>query len=315
LTSFWDWLSAKIEPAVASLTGWFRDEIQPALAGIWEAINGSLIPALSGLWDFVIGSLIPALAEMWSAINVSLIPALSHLWEFIKVAVIPIIKEIAENVLVRMWDALQILARIVLTVAVPAMVAIAKHMVETALAIVETGIKIAAFVVTAVTRFGELSVGVGRKISEVIELVSGIAGRALAAIGNLGSTLYDAGRALISGLLNGIKDGLSAVWTEVSSIAGKIAELKGPLPYDRTVLVPAGRALMQGLASGIDQGLGQVEQMVSGIAPSLSMQLTPAATSGASRSGPTVIVQGNVYGPGGARWLAEELRSYEAGLR
>lgn len=72
---------------------------------------------------------------------------------------------------------------------------------------------------------------------------------------NAGSLLINAGKALMSGLLSGIKAGWEEVASFVSSIAGRIASLKGPIPYDKIVLIPNGEALMEGLDSGLQSGL------------------------------------------------------------
>ena len=44
----------------------------------------------------------------------------------------------------------------------------------------------------------------------------------------------------------------------MSSIAGRIRDLKGPLDYDRVLLRPAGQAIMAGLVQGIDEGTGSL---------------------------------------------------------
>jgi hypothetical protein len=83
-------------------------------------------------------------------------------------------------------------------------------------------------------------------------------GRILGAIGDLGGLLVGAGTALMNGLLSGIKAGLQSVLDFASTIAGKIAAVKGPLDYDRVVLTPAGQALMEGLENGMDTGFESV---------------------------------------------------------
>lgn len=88
-------------------------------------------------------------------------------------------------------------------------------------------------------------------IEIALGVVRGIPGAILSALGNLAGLLYDAGRAVISGLLNGIKDAVAGVYNFVSGIAGKIASLKGPIEKDRKLLTPAGKAIMDGLVAGL----------------------------------------------------------------
>jgi phage-related protein len=81
------------------------------------------------------------------------------------------------------------------------------------------------------------------------------------------------GRAVIDGLLSGIRSGVQAMYNFVSGIAAGIAARKGPLDYDRKVLVPAGLALMQGLSTGLTRGYGDVLTQVAGMASGISGQL------------------------------------------
>ncbi|WP_232785296.1 phage tail protein [Mycobacteroides chelonae] len=108
----------------------------------------------------------------------------------------------------------------------------------------------------------------GQIMAEVGSWPSKIAGF----FANAGSLLIAAGRAMMDGLLQGIRAGAQAVFDFVSGIAGKIASLKGPLPYDRKVLIPNGQALMEGLGTGLENGFADVEHQVSGMADRLKKQ-------------------------------------------
>lgn len=104
----------------------------------------------------------------------------------------------------------------------------------------------------------------------VVSYAASIPGKIVSALGSLGGLLVAAGKAAMDGLLSGIKAGAEAVYNFVSGIAGKIAALKGPLPYDRRVLTPNGMALMQGLQDGLEGGfegvLGRTKQMADQLA-------------------------------------------------
>lgn len=127
--------------------------------------------------------------------------------------------------------------------------------------------KLAEFATRAFGGFKTRAVNIA---DSVVGFVRKLPGRITNAIGDLSSTLYEEGKALISGLLEGIKDGLKAVWEEVGSIAGKIKDLKGPLPDDFRLLQPEGGAIIDGLWAGMEAQLGTVETNVSGVAPDLA---------------------------------------------
>lgn len=114
----------------------------------------------------------------------------------------------------------------------------------------------------------------------VVSFVQGLPGKITAALGDLGGLLVAAGKAAMDGLLSGIKAGAQAVFDFVSGIAGKIAALKGPLPYDRKVLIPNGQALMTGLQDGLEGGfegvLGRAKAMAQQISDAMAQGIKPA---------------------------------------
>lgn len=112
--------------------------------------------------------------------------------------------------------------------------------------------------------------GVSNGINGVLGFVRGIPGQILSALGNVGNLLLNAGKSIINGLLNGIKSAIGGVFSFVGGIAGRIASLKGPIEYDRVLLVPAGNAIIEGLGEGLQDSFGDVEDDVSKMAGDIS---------------------------------------------
>ena len=71
-------------------------------------------------------------------------------------------------------------------------------------------------------------------------------GAILGALGDVADLLDNIGKTIIASLGRGIKDGFKDVNNFVSGIASKIASIKGPLEYDRKLLVAGGLAIMGG---------------------------------------------------------------------
>lgn len=86
--------------------------------------------------------------------------------------------------------------------------------------------------------------------------------------------LFGAGKAIMQGFLNGLKSLWDSVTSFVGGIASWIAENKGPISYDRKLLIPAGSAIMQGLNSSLQDGFRLVQSQVSGMADSLKTQFS-----------------------------------------
>ncbi|HFR3976491.1 TPA: hypothetical protein ACHVI3_000590 [Streptococcus suis] len=89
---------------------------------------------------------------------------------------------------------------------------------------------------------------------------------------NVGSgvNLYSNGTALMAGLKSGIDAGWAQITASVSSMAEWIKRNKGPISYDKRLLVDNGLAIMFGLNRGISSGWQEVKSNVSSMAGQLS---------------------------------------------
>lgn len=82
--------------------------------------------------------------------------------------------------------------------------------------------------------------------------------------------LYSAGQAILQGFLNGLQSMWSSVTDFVGGIAGWIRDHKGPIEYDRKLLIPAGNAIMGSLDHGLKDGFKDVKKTVGGVAGEIS---------------------------------------------
>lgn len=114
-------------------------------------------------------------------------------------------------------------------------------------------------------KFNEVRNGIANGFDSAVSFVASIPGRILNALGNLGGLLWNAGASIMQGFLNGLKSVWGNIASFVGNIAGWIASHKGPLPYDRRLLIPAGEAIMGGFRKSLNAGWQQVQSDVAGM--------------------------------------------------
>lgn len=88
--------------------------------------------------------------------------------------------------------------------------------------------------------------------------------------GAVNFSLSSHGQAIMNSFLNGLKAAWGAVKNFVGGIASWIKRHKGPISYDRKLLVPAGKAIMTGLNSGLNSTFGTVQDTVESIAGAIT---------------------------------------------
>ena len=101
---------------------------------------------------------------------------------------------------------------------------------------------------------------VGSRISGIIDSVKNV----IQGLANI--DISGAGAAIMEGFLGGLKSAYEGVKNFVGGIASWIKEHKGPIRYDKKLLIPAGKAIMGGLDSSLQDAFRNVKQTVLGVA-------------------------------------------------
>lgn len=105
----------------------------------------------------------------------------------------------------------------------------------------------------------------------VKDLCSGIKGF-FSGLANI--NLWDAGKAILNGFLGGLKSAFNGVKNFIGGIAGWIRDHKGPISYDRRLLIPAGKAIMGGFDTSLQNSFKDVQRTVGGVAGWISNAFT-----------------------------------------
>jgi len=80
--------------------------------------------------------------------------------------------------------------------------------------------------------------------------------------------------------MNGFLGGLQSAWGAVKNFVGGIADWikknKGPISYDKKLLIPAGKAIMSGFNNSVKHNFKNVQKNVSGMAEKISNEFSPS---------------------------------------
>lgn len=132
--------------------------------------------------------------------------------------------------------------------------------------------------------------GIVSGAQSVISFVRSIPGKITSALGNLGSLLLDAGRNLISGLIDGIKSKFGAVGEAASNIASRVRDF---LPFS-----PAKEGPLSGMGSPNRAGSAIADMLSSGMLARLD---TVEGAAGALAGAASVDAAGTAHMSGGIR--------------
>lgn len=284
---------------VMSLVSGIAGTLGPVLEGVWSVVSSGL-----AYLSAVVGSRLDAIKAVWDAVW----PAIQQTVQTVMDAVAPIVEnalslvsaviDTVTAVISGDWDGAWSGITSVLQGAWDLMGSVVSGAIEAISAVIQgmlgviDGIWSGAWdalgsVVSGAWEMIQSAVSGG--VQGVVDWVSDMPGRITGALGDLGGILWNAGTSIIDGFLNGLTQKFEDVKSFVSGIGDWIAEHKGPISYDRTLLVRNGLAVMYSLNTGLRRGFEATKSLVGSMAGQIAGSFgTPAlgisasvATSGA----------------------------------
>ena len=159
--------------------------------------------------------------------------------------------------------------------------------------------------------FGAILQSAKDKFGQAVDFARGIPGKIVGALGNLGSRLTSSGRSLISGFVNGIKQGFTKA---VSAVKDGLAKVRNFFPFSpakegpfsgRGYVTYSADALTSDFAKHIEQGTAKIRAAASGAseAATLTGKFSPQAVE--LPAGSSQVVQHNTI------HLPEWVRSFD----
>lgn len=250
--------------------------ISDAVSMVWEGIKTyfmGVVSAIVGYGQSVFENFSNILSAIWDFIK----NAASAAWEWIKTTISNLITGLvqgAQNIWNGFMNFLSNLWNSISSTAVSAW-----NDLKSSVQAIINGI-----VQGAQNAWNSMKQGVSNLVSGIANIFNGLR--------NI--NLWDAGRAILDGFLGGLKSAWKGVTDFVGGIAGWIRDHKGPIEYDRKLLIPAGKAIMNGLDDGLRNQFKSVKSTVSGmageIADSLEAQPLSISLSGLESVNPQMDV-------------------------
>lgn len=284
---------------VATLTGIWNGIVTVA-TGIWNLLYAAIMGVVLLIIDFVTGNF-TQLGEDAKMIWDSIVSALSQIWNGIVQIATTLFNALMQGIN-NIWNSIASFASSVWNSIVSTVVGIWNGFVSAATSFANglfNGIK---GVWNGITGWASgLWNGVKSTISGVWNgIVSTITNLANSAINGLKGA-WNGITGWVSGLWNGVKStiqgamnfdlgaagraimdsflgGLQAAWGAVKSFVGGIAswvrDHKGPISYDKRLLIPAGKAIMGGFNSSLQSSFENVKKTVNGVAPYIASAIS-----------------------------------------
>ena len=313
----------QLEPSLKELGAAVMDLINTLMPVITQALD-AIIPALQPIIACLINSLVPIINSLLPVVT-TVINAITPIIQ----ALIPVITTMAQTigqVLQALVPVIQMLAGVVQVV----VQAVCGFVTATLMPTIQA---IAPYVTAIVGNIQQVLQGITGVVKGVVDMVAGIfsgdwqrawngfkeaasgawniVAGLLSGVGNFilgcfagaGTWLVNAGYAIINGLLDGLRHAFDGVKHFVSGIGDWIVKHKGPLSYDRRMLIPAGHAIMGGFNEALKDGWADVQRTIGGmnadITGSVGVSKTGRAniTGGTGTAGGVTNIEQNIWYP------------------
>lgn len=284
-TTAWNMLQPVIETVWTAIQQFITIAIQviqnvittgmQIVQGVWNAVWTVFTTIVQTVWTVistVISTVLNVIAGIINTVTSIIKGDWSGAWENIK--------GIAQTV----WDGIKSVISTAIN-AISNIISTILSAIQNTVTTIWTGIQ--NFVSTTINAIKDTVINVANALKEgflnALEALKSGVSSAIEAVKGFFDQLWNidlgaAGQAIIDGFLNGLKSAWGAVQDFVGGIASWIAENKGPISYDRRLLIPAGQAIMGGFNTALISGFEDVKSNVSGMADGIRSMFDDAGS-------------------------------------
>lgn len=286
--------------AIFTVIKTFIDIVSAIWNAFWNTFGGLIQAVLGTIFAFykliftlmlvIAYQTLRALLAVWSAV-----------WNAIKAVITPILQFI-RALFVTVFNGIKTAITAVFNFLMPyirAAIAVIKAVLESIGAVVS---KVVGF-------FASIGSGIIDKVRTLLTYLGGLGGKVLSAIGDLSHLLYDVGKKIIQGLINGITDMFGKVKGTLGDLTSKLTDWKGPASKDKILLTKNGVLIMKSLIEGFNAQIPAVRATLEGVtnevpravstqtqAPQVVLPVVPVQTKGGDNT-KNVKVEVNNYNP------------------
>lgn len=266
LSGIWNGIVSTAQPIFQGLANFLSglwNGIKDIAQGAWEAIKSVIMGPVLILIDLVTGDfkhLQSDLELIWNSIK----SAASSIWNGIKTIFTTITTGI-KNTIVNIWNG----AKSLIINIWNGLKATGSNIVNAIKSIWTNGFNaLKNFVVNVANAMVNGAKNAWNGLKSAANWIVDQVRRAFDALRHI--DLVAAGKAIINSFLNGLKAAFKGVKDWIGGIGDWIRKHKGPIQYDRKLLIPAGNAIMQGLNFGLVSAFKDVQGNVSNMAKSIA---------------------------------------------
>lgn len=289
-------------------TAW--NTLQPVVETVWTAIQQFIASAIEVIQN-VITTGMQIVQEVWNAVWTVFTTIVQTVWTVISTVISTVLNVIAgiisaATALIQgnwsgAWEAVKGIAQTVwngIQTVISTVINAISNIISTVLGTIQNTVTtiwngIKDFISNAINAIKDTVINVGNSLKDgflnVLDSLKNGVSNAIDAVKGFFDRLWNidlsgAGRAIMEGFLGGLKSMWGAVTDFVGGIASWIAAHKGPISYDRRLLIPAGQAIMGGFNTALMGGFEDVKGNVSGMADGIRSMFDDAGSRVSSMS-------------------------------
>lgn len=261
-----------IKTAVQTVVTWFTSTIVPALQTVWEAITVG-VQAVKDWFVNTWNSIASFFSGLWEGIKTVVSTAIQAVYDFIAVRVeaVKTFWQIAwqwvSSIFSAVWNGISSFVSNAITNVsntISNVINWIKNYWTVSWNIIKSAVS---------NSWNAIKNAVSNGVNGVVSFVSSLPGKIKSFFSNAGSWLLDAGKKIISGLIDGIKNMFSSVKDTLGNLTSKLTSWKGPESTDRKLLVGAGELIIQGLIRGMESQYGQVKASLQSLTSQIGLSV------------------------------------------